>query len=153
MQTSKLDLASSNTCNVTIPLIIGSSEQQIKPCDPSQGGSSQSSKTSGTGCSPAAHAHDLYSGPPTRPLKSLNTKQALKSKPSLSTDPRREKPEAEETHRGAKRVRRTWVKPLIQRCRSLVYETGYRFYRSMLYQPKLCCLLYCIYGLFRMVHE
>ncbi|CAK6969978.1 protein FAM169B [Scomber scombrus] len=105
-KTSKLDLASPNTCNVTIPLIIGSSEQQIKPCDPSQGGRSQSSKTSGTGCSPATHAHDLDSGPPTRPLKSLNTKQALKSKPPLSTDPCREKPEAEETHRGAKRVRR-----------------------------------------------
>ncbi|XP_026167626.1 protein FAM169B isoform X2 [Mastacembelus armatus] len=37
----------------------GSSEQQIKHCDPSQGGHSLSNKISGTGCSPAAHAAEL----------------------------------------------------------------------------------------------
>lgn len=107
---SKPDLASLHTCNMTVPLIIDSAEQPVKPCDPSQEVTSRSSKTSGTGCSPAAHAHDLDPGPPTRPLKSLNTKQALKSKPSVSANPHREKPEAQRTLGGSKRVRRTWVK-------------------------------------------
>ncbi|XP_076589519.1 protein FAM169B [Chaetodon auriga] len=102
-----LDPASCSTCNVNIPLLIGSSKEQIKPCDPSQGGSSPSSKISGTGCSPAAHASDLNSGPPTRPPQSPNTKQALISKTSLSAEPCRETPDAEETQRSAKRVRRT----------------------------------------------
>ncbi|XP_044212236.1 protein FAM169B isoform X1 [Thunnus albacares] len=104
---SKPDLASLHTCNMTVPLIIDSAEQPVKPCDPSQEVTSRSSKTSGTGCSPAAHAHDLDPGPPTRPLKSLNTKQALKSKPSVSANPHREKPEAQRTLGGSKRVRRT----------------------------------------------
>ncbi|XP_044047932.1 protein FAM169B isoform X2 [Siniperca chuatsi] len=91
----RLDLTPLSTCNVNIPLVIGSSEQQIKPCDPSQGGSSPSSKISGTGCRLAAHTDDLDSGSPTRPPQSVNTKRALKSKPSA--EPRREKPEAEET--------------------------------------------------------
>lgn len=93
---SRLDLTSLSTCNVSIPLVTGSFAQQMKSCDPSQGESSPSSNISGTGCSPAAHANDLDSRPPTRPLQSLNTKQALKSKP-----------ESKETQRSAKRVRRT----------------------------------------------
>ncbi|KAM7003467.1 protein FAM169B [Tautogolabrus adspersus] len=89
-------------------LIVNSSlEQQSGPCDQSQGGASPSSKTSGTGCNPAAYAEDLDSGAPTTPTRSLNIKQALTSKPSLSTDSHREEPEGEETQRGAKRVRRT----------------------------------------------
>ncbi|XP_030280519.1 protein FAM169B isoform X2 [Sparus aurata] len=93
-------------CIVNTPLATGSSEEQIKPCDPSQGGSSPSSKTSGTGCSPEAHADELDHRPPTRPTK-LNTKQALMLQPSLSTEPCREKPDSEETQERIKRVRRT----------------------------------------------
>lgn len=111
MQTSAdncvLDLSSFSTCNVNIPPVIGSSEQQIKPCDSSQGGSSPSSKMSGTGCSPAAHAMNLDSGPPARPPQSLNPKQTLTSELSLSAGPCTEKQAAEEIQRGAKRIRRT----------------------------------------------
>lgn len=101
-----LDLNSFSTCNVNIPPVISSSEQQIKPCDLSQSGSSPSSKISGTGCSPAAHARDLDSGPPARPPQSLNPKQTLTSELSLSARPRREKKETEEIQRRAKRIRR-----------------------------------------------
>ncbi|XP_041795129.1 protein FAM169B isoform X3 [Chelmon rostratus] len=102
----KLEPASFSTCHVNTPLVTGPSKEQIKPCDPSQGGGSPSSKISGTGCSSAAHASDLDSGPPTRP-QSLNTKQAPISKTSVCAEACREKPEAEETQRRAKRVRRT----------------------------------------------
>ncbi|XP_074487729.1 protein FAM169B [Sebastes fasciatus] len=103
----RLDPASLSTCNVNIPLATGSTVQQMKPCDPNQGGSSPSSKISGTGCSPAAYADDLDSGPPTRPPQSLNTRQALKHKHRLSSEPHRDKPEPEKTQRSAKRVKRT----------------------------------------------
>ncbi|XP_045892273.1 protein FAM169B isoform X2 [Micropterus dolomieu] len=101
----RLDLTSLSTCDVNIPLVIRSSEQQIKPYDPSRGEISPSSKSSQTGCSPAAHANDPDPGSPTRPPESVNTIQALKSKPSISAEPRREKPG--ETQRSTKRVRRT----------------------------------------------
>ncbi|XP_051239255.1 protein FAM169B isoform X1 [Dicentrarchus labrax] len=104
----RLDLTSSSTCNGNIPLATRSSEQQIKPCDPSQGVSSPTSEIyAGTGCSPAAHAEDPDPGPPTGPSRSHNTEQALISKPSVSAEARGGKPEAEETQRSAKRVRRT----------------------------------------------
>ncbi|XP_073327341.1 protein FAM169B [Pagrus major] len=101
------EATSFSICNVNTPPATGSSEEQIKPCDPSHGGSSPSSKTSGTGCSPAAHADELDHRPPTRPPKSLNTKQALISQPSLSTETCGEKPDSEDTQGRIKRVRRT----------------------------------------------
>ncbi|XP_031733844.1 protein FAM169B isoform X3 [Anarrhichthys ocellatus] len=58
------------------------------------------------GCSPAAYADDLDSGPPTRPPPSLNTKHTLKSNPSPSAESHGEKPE-EGTQSSAKQVRRT----------------------------------------------
>ncbi|XP_034542603.1 protein FAM169B isoform X4 [Notolabrus celidotus] len=100
------DLTSSDTND---PSVISSSEQRTlcEPCDQSQGGPSPSSKTSGAGCNPAAHADDLDSGASTGPPKSPRTKQSLISKPSLSTDAHKEEPEVEEAQRGAKRVKRT----------------------------------------------
>ncbi|XP_070764045.1 protein FAM169B [Enoplosus armatus] len=103
------DLTSASTCNVNIPLAIGSSEQQMKPCDPGRGGGgggggggSPGSEISGTGCGPAAHAGDLDLGAPTRPIaQSANAKRALKPKP------RGGEPEAGGAQRRAKRVRRT----------------------------------------------
>lgn len=90
----------------TLP-VTGLSEEQIKPCDPSQGEISPSIKFSGTECGPAALANHPDSGPPTKPLQSLNTNQVLLSEPSLSTEPCRERPEAEEMQM-AKRAKRTW---------------------------------------------
>ncbi|KAL6107365.1 uncharacterized protein ACO6RY_11022 [Pungitius sinensis] len=74
------------TYSVNTHLAEGPSVQQIKSCDPR----SPSSKSSGTVCSPAAHAEDPDSGHPTRP----------------PPPQRREKPE-EETQSRAKRCRRT----------------------------------------------
>ncbi|XP_068579972.1 protein FAM169B isoform X2 [Cebidichthys violaceus] len=102
----RVDPASLTPCNVNTYPAIDSSVQQMKACDPSRGGSSPSSEISGTGCSPAAHADDLDSGPPTRPPPSLNTKHTRKSNPPLSAEPHGEKPE-EGTPSSAKRVRRT----------------------------------------------
>ncbi|XP_065813120.1 protein FAM169B isoform X3 [Labrus bergylta] len=101
------DPTSESTLVVNSPLVNISLEQRSELCDQSQRGASPSSKTSGTGCNPAAYAEDLDSGVPSTPARSLNTKQALISKPSLSSEPHREEPEGEETQRGAKRVRRT----------------------------------------------
>ncbi|XP_029290142.1 protein FAM169B [Cottoperca gobio] len=81
----RLNPTSLSNSNGNIPLAIGSPVQKKKPCDPSRGGSSPSNKISATGCSPAAHADDLDSGPPSRPPQSLNKKQALKAKPSLQS--------------------------------------------------------------------
>ncbi|XP_054475803.1 protein FAM169B isoform X2 [Anoplopoma fimbria] len=103
----RLDRTSLPTCNVNPQPAIGPSAQPMIACDPSQGRSSPSSEISGTGCSPAAHAHDPNSGPPARPPQSLNTQQTQKSNPSLSAGAHREKPEGEETQSRAKRVRRT----------------------------------------------
>ncbi|XP_027128201.1 protein FAM169B isoform X1 [Larimichthys crocea] len=110
----RLDLTSSSTCDVNTAPAIGFPGQQVKPCDPSQaaagggGGSSPSGEIPGTGCSPTANANasDLDSGPPVGPTQSQNTKQALISKPCVSAELHREKPE-EESQRRAKRVRRT----------------------------------------------
>ncbi|XP_059191493.1 protein FAM169B [Centropristis striata] len=95
------DLTSLSTCNVSNPLV-------VKLCDPSQGEGSPSSKIAGTGCSCAAQANNLESGPPTGPPQSSrDTKQALKSKRSLSAEPHIEVQETEETQRCAKQIRRT----------------------------------------------
>ncbi|KAK9517202.1 hypothetical protein VZT92_025088 [Zoarces viviparus] len=102
----RVDPTSLTPCNVNTYPAIGSSVQQMKAYDPSRGGSSPSSKISGTGCSPAAYADDLDSGPPTRPPPSLNTEHTLKSNPSPSAESHGEKPE-EGTQSSAKRVRRT----------------------------------------------
>ncbi|XP_041652330.1 protein FAM169B [Cheilinus undulatus] len=100
------DLTSVSTLLMSRPLVKIFSEQQSEPCNHSQGGTSPSSETIGTGCNPAAYANNLDSEAPTRPPQSLNIRRALISKPSLSTEPHREEPETEETQRGAKRVRR-----------------------------------------------
>ncbi|XP_026222171.1 protein FAM169B isoform X2 [Anabas testudineus] len=77
----------------------GSSEQQIFMI--------QAKERAPQGCSPAAHTYDLDSVPPARPPQSLNTKQARKFKLPLGTKSHREKREAEDTHKEAKRARRT----------------------------------------------
>ncbi|KAK5867986.1 hypothetical protein PBY51_012435 [Eleginops maclovinus] len=99
----RLELTSASSSDVKIPLLTGSSAQLMRPCTPSQGGSSPSSDIPGTGCCPGADAKDLDSGAYCRPPQSLNTKQALKSKPCVSAEPREE----EEEQGDAKRVRRT----------------------------------------------
>ncbi|KAM9854342.1 protein FAM169B [Aulostomus maculatus] len=105
LETSKQDMASPNTCKVTLPPVIGSYEQQIEPCDPSQGGSSLTSSKTGSGCSLTPQAHDPDPRSPTRSPGSIRTPPAMRSKPSLTTDPRREKPE--QTQRITKRTKRT----------------------------------------------
>lgn len=112
-QTCRMHLTSFSTCNVNISPVTSCSEEQIKTHDPSQGGSSPSSKLSGTGCGPAAHTNDLDSGSSTGPPQSLNINQALISEPSFSAEPCREKPESEEMQRSPKRARRTWVRSWI----------------------------------------
>ncbi|XP_074533040.1 protein FAM169B isoform X2 [Halichoeres trimaculatus] len=103
------DLTSPSPLKMNGPLVIHSSEHKTLcgPCDQSVGGTPPSSKTSGSGCDPAAHADYLDSGAPTRPPESPNTKQSLISKPSQSTESHGEEPKAEETNRGTKRVKRT----------------------------------------------
>ncbi|XP_077938391.1 protein FAM169B-like isoform X11 [Gasterosteus aculeatus] len=71
-------------CPVNAHPAEGPSVRQIKRCDPS----SPSGERSGTACSPAAHAEDPDSGPPTRP-------------------PPQRREEEEETQSRAKRGRRT----------------------------------------------
>nr|XP_040019418.1 protein FAM169B isoform X2 [Gasterosteus aculeatus aculeatus] len=72
-------------CPVSAHPAEGPSVRQIKRCDPS----SPSGERSGTACSPAAHAEDPDSGPPTRP------------------PPQRREEPGEETQSRAKRGRRT----------------------------------------------
>lgn len=79
-----------------------SCQQQIRVGDPSQGPSSPSSKISGIGWSPAAHADDLDSGPPAGPPQSLNPKWGQKIKPFLCMQPHSEKPGAEGKQRKVK---------------------------------------------------
>lgn len=145
MQTSncRLDLTSLSTCDVNIPLVIRSSEQQIKPYDPSRGEISPSSKSSQTGCSPAAHANDPDPGSPTRPQESVNTIQALKSKPSISAEPRREKPG--ETQRSTKRVRRTWGYRYTHCVQQQPSDTKWMLNPPELYEMKFANLLKLIY--------
>ncbi|CAJ1057077.1 protein FAM169B isoform X3 [Xyrichtys novacula] len=103
------DPTSTSLTDVNDPLVTSSVEQKTSfdACDQSQEGTSLSSKTSETECNPAAQADDQDFGTSPRGSKSLNSKQTLISKPSLSTKSHREEPEVEETRRGVKRIRIT----------------------------------------------
>ncbi|XP_026222169.1 protein FAM169B isoform X1 [Anabas testudineus] len=83
----------------------GSSEQQIKACDPNQGRSSPSSTMSGTRSSPAVHADDLDPGPPARPPQ-CQTQNKMRNSNPLCTGPHCEGSQRQRGSRDAKRARR-----------------------------------------------
>ncbi|XP_068595060.1 protein FAM169B-like [Brachionichthys hirsutus] len=103
---SKLDSTSFCTGSEDIPPPVGSSMEQIKPCDSSQEGRSPSSKISETGCNLPAHTDNLNSEPPTRPTKPLNTIQSQTSKSSQSAESGTEKSEGGTIVKSVKRIRR-----------------------------------------------
>ncbi|XP_068595712.1 protein FAM169B [Brachionichthys hirsutus] len=102
----KLDSTSFCTGSEDIPPPVGSSMEQIKPCDSSQEGRSPSSKISETGCNLPAHTDNLNSEPPTRPTKPLNTIQSQTSKSSQSAESGTEKSEGGTIVKSVKRIRR-----------------------------------------------
>lgn len=98
-------LKSFSTCDENTPRVAGPAEEHVKLCDLSQGGRSQMSGFSGTGCSPN-HAKNLdSSSAPAEPAGTLNIYQSSLSEPSHFTDPCDEEPE--KIGRRAKRAKRT----------------------------------------------
>lgn len=94
------NLKSFSTCDANTPRVAGSAKEHVN-CDLSQGGRSQMSGFSGTGCSPNLDS----STPPAEPAGPLNIYQSSLSEPSQYTHPCDEEPG--KIDRRAKRAKRT----------------------------------------------
>lgn len=98
------NLKSFSTSDANTTRVAGSAKEHVN-CDLSQGGRSQMSGFSGTGCSPN-HSKNLESStPPAEPAGPLNIYQSSLSEPSQYTRPCDEEPE--EIDGRAKRAKRT----------------------------------------------